>query len=41
MNANGDTYDVAVVGASVAGCTAARLFALRGTGCGGAAPAPQ
>ena len=25
-----DTYDVAIVGASVAGCTAARLFALRG-----------
>jgi 2-polyprenyl-6-methoxyphenol hydroxylase-like FAD-dependent oxidoreductase len=30
MSANGDTYDVAIVGASVAGCTAARLFALRG-----------
>ncbi len=25
MSANGDTYDVAIVGASVAGCTAARL----------------
>jgi 2-polyprenyl-6-methoxyphenol hydroxylase-like FAD-dependent oxidoreductase len=30
MSTNGDTYDVAIVGASVAGCTAARLFALRG-----------
>jgi flavin-dependent dehydrogenase len=30
MSADGDTYDVAIVGASVAGCTAARLFALRG-----------
>jgi len=30
MSANGDSYDVAIVGASVAGCTAARLFALRG-----------
>ena len=30
MSAGGDSYDVAVVGASVAGCTAARLFALRG-----------
>ncbi len=30
MSANGGTYDVAIVGASVAGCTAARLFALRG-----------
>jgi 2-polyprenyl-6-methoxyphenol hydroxylase-like FAD-dependent oxidoreductase len=29
MSANGDTYDVAIVGASIAGCTAARLFALR------------
>ena len=26
----GDEYDVAIVGASTAGCTAARLFALRG-----------
>jgi flavin-dependent dehydrogenase len=30
MNATGDAYDVVIVGASVAGCTAARLFALRG-----------
>jgi menaquinone-9 beta-reductase len=30
MSDNGHNYDVAVVGASVAGCTAARLFALRG-----------
>ena len=30
MSADGHSYDVAVVGASVAGCTAARLFALRG-----------
>ncbi|HEV2923000.1 MAG TPA: NAD(P)/FAD-dependent oxidoreductase [Solirubrobacteraceae bacterium] len=30
MSADGDSYDVAIVGASVAGCTAARLFALRG-----------
>jgi flavin-dependent dehydrogenase len=28
--APGDDYDVAIVGASTAGCTAARLFALRG-----------
>jgi flavin-dependent dehydrogenase len=30
MSANGGDYDVAIVGASTAGCTAARLFALRG-----------
>ncbi|MCW3032081.1 MAG: monooxygenase, FAD-binding protein [Solirubrobacterales bacterium] len=30
MSSNGNPYDVAVVGASVAGCTAARLFAQRG-----------
>ncbi len=30
MSDNGGAYDVAIVGASTAGCTAARLFALRG-----------
>ena len=30
MSARADDYDIAIVGASVAGCTAARLFALRG-----------
>jgi menaquinone-9 beta-reductase len=30
MSAGADEYDVAIVGASTAGCTAARLFALRG-----------
>jgi flavin-dependent dehydrogenase len=30
VSATGDEYDVAIVGASTAGCTAARLFALRG-----------
>lgn len=30
MSRNGHGYDVAIVGASVAGCTAARLFAQRG-----------
>ncbi len=30
MSADAGDYDVAIVGASVAGCTAARLFALRG-----------
>lgn len=30
MSADGDAYDVAIVGASVAGCTAARLFGLHG-----------
>jgi flavin-dependent dehydrogenase len=30
MSADGGDYDVAVVGASTAGCTAARLFGLRG-----------
>jgi 2-polyprenyl-6-methoxyphenol hydroxylase-like FAD-dependent oxidoreductase len=30
MSASSDAYDVAIVGASTAGCTAARLFALRG-----------
>ena len=30
MSTRSDSYDVAIVGASTAGCTAARLFALRG-----------
>jgi len=30
VSANGNVYDVAIVGASVAGCTAARLYAQRG-----------
>ena len=30
MNAGAGDFDVAIVGASIAGCTAARLFALRG-----------
>lgn len=30
MSGDAGDYDVAIVGASTAGCTAARLFALRG-----------
>jgi len=30
MSAHAGDFDVAIVGASIAGCTAARLFALRG-----------